>query len=537
MANLLKMAMIESILSFHRLGWSNRRIARELGIDRGAVSRHLQQIEARAKAAKAPPGSETPANDPKAAKAPLGSDLVEAASKAAKAPPGSDADAEPTLAAASRSLCQSWHAVILAKLQAGLTAQRIYQDLVAEYGFAGKYHSVRRYVRRLTAAQPLPFRRLECAPGEEAQVDFGSGIPITTPQGRRRTHVFRILLSHSRKGYSEAVYRQTTDTFLTCLENAFAYFGGVPRMLVLDNLKAAVVKADWFDPELNPKLRAFADHYGIAILPTKPRTPRHKGKIESGVGYVKKNALKGQVFTSLDEENRHLRHWEETVADTRVHGTTRQQVGKVFAEVERAALRPLPGERFPVFQEGQRWVNRDGHIEVARAYYSAPPEYLCRRVWVRWDERLVRIFNERLEQIALHVRAQPGRFRTDARHLASEKISAVEHGAAWMLARTRRIGPHAAAWSQAVLAERGIEGVRVLQGLLSLAKKHAARELDKACEIAVSYASYRLRTIRGLLGRQAPKQACFEFLQTHPLIRSLDDYAQLVHVSFQRESP
>jgi transposase len=505
MANLLKMAMIDTILSFHRLGWSNRRIARELGIDRDAISRHIRQVEARAKAAKAP----------------LGSEMV----------------AEPVSALRSRSLCEPWQSVILAKLEAGLTAQRIYQDLVTEHGFVGKYHSVRRFVRRLGTAQVLPFRRMECAPGEEAQVDFGSGIPISTAQGRRRTHVFRIILSHSRNGYSEAVHRQTTDTFLTCLENAFAYFGGVPRTLVLDNLKAAVVTPDWFDPELNPKLRAFADHYGVALLPTRPRTPRHKGKIESGVGYVKKNALKGHVFTSLEEENRHLRHWEETVADTRVHGTTRKQVGKVFAEVERAALLPLPAERFPSFQEGQRSVNRDGHIEVAYAYYSVPPEYLGRRVWVRWDERLVRIFNERLEQIALHVRIEPGRFRTAAQHLASQKISALERGAAWLLTRTRQIGVHAAAWAQAVIEARGVEGVRVLQGLLSLTHKHAARDLDKACEIAASYASYRLRTIRTLLGRQEPKQERFEFLQTHPLIRSLEDYAQLAHASFQRENP
>jgi transposase len=535
MANLLKMAMIDTVLSFHRLGWSNRRIARELGIDRDAVSRHIHQALAQAKAATAPAGSDEAAAQAKTATAPPGSEPSTNDAKAATAPPGSETMAESALARRSRSLCEAWHAVILAKLEAGLTAQRIYQDLVSEHGFVGKYHSVRRYVRRLGAAQALPFRRMECAAGEEAQVDFGTGIPITTAQGRRRTHVFRLILSHSRKGYSEAVYRQTTDTFLTCLENAFAYFGGVPQTLVLDNLKAAVETPDWFDPHLNPKLRAFADHYGLAILPTKPRTPRHKGKIESGVGYVKKNALKGHVFSSLEEENRHLRHWEETVADTRVHGTTRQQVGKVFVEVERGALKPLPLERFPFFHEGQRCVNRDGHIEVGHAYYSAPPEYLGRRVWVRWDSRLVRLFNDRLEQIAFHLRVEPGRFSTDTQHIASQKISAVERGAAWMLDKARRIGAHAAAWGQAVIATRGVEGVRVLQGLLSLAKKHAAVDLDKACEIAASYNAYHLRTIRALLKRQAPKQESFEFMQTHPLIRSLDEYAKLVHASFQGE--
>ena len=111
------------------------------------------------------------------------------------------------------------------------------------------------------AAEPtrkLPFRRLECGPGDEAQVDFGTGAPVVGPDGKRRkTHVFRIVLSHSHKGYSEAVYHQTTDDFLRCLESAFRHFGGAPRSLVLDNLRA-VKKADWFEPGLNPKVRSLA---------------------------------------------------------------------------------------------------------------------------------------------------------------------------------------------------------------------------------------------------------------------------------------
>src|SRR5262249_58601900 len=121
--------------------------------------------------------------------------------------------------------------------------------------------------------------------------------PIVGPDGkRRRTHVFRIVLSHSRKGYSEAVYRQTTDALICCLENAFQHFGGLPKTVVIDNLKAGVETPDWYDPELNPKLRSFADYYGLAILPTRPRMARHKGKIESGIGYMKGKRLKGIVF-------------------------------------------------------------------------------------------------------------------------------------------------------------------------------------------------------------------------------------------------
>src|SRR5271168_3074072 len=114
---------------------------------------------------------------------------------------------------------------------------------------------------------------MEVEPGAEAQVDFGQGAWVIVDGKRKRPHLFRVVLSHSRKGYSEVVWRQTTESFIRCLENSFRHFGGVPRTLVIDNLRAAVTRADWFDPELCPKVRSFAEHYGIAILPTKPYTP------------------------------------------------------------------------------------------------------------------------------------------------------------------------------------------------------------------------------------------------------------------------
>jgi transposase len=535
MANQLKMATIDSIQTLHQRGWSIRRIARALGIHRDTVARHLRQANQAGAPTGSPPGPEVRASAEadagKIGQAPTGS----GGGAALEAHAGSGAAAS-TRVSRQPSLCQPLEAVIVAKWEQGLTAQRIYQDLVAEHGFTGKYPSVRRFVRRLGADQAQAFRRMECAPGEEAQVDFGTGAPILLPDGkRRRTHVFRIVLSHSRKGYSEAVYRQTTDTFLLCLENAFAYFGGVTRTVVLDNLKAAVLQPDWYDPELNPKLRAFAEHYGLAILPTRPATPRHKGKIESGIGYVKGNALRGHVFASLGEQNRHLLAWETTVADTRIHGTTRQQVGKLFAEVERAALLPLPVGRFPCFQEAARVVHRDGHVEVARAYYSVPPEYLGRNVWARWDGRLVRVFNERLEQIAVHVQHEPGRFSTHTEHIAAEKVSGVERGAAWLLGRVRRLGVHSTHWAEEVLACRGVEGVRVLQGLLSLAGRHPADAIERACEVATSYGSYRLRTVRTLIDRHGATQEQFAFIHEHPLIRPLTEYTQFVHTVFQKE--
>jgi hypothetical protein len=258
--------------------------------------------------------------------------------------------------------------------------------------------------------------------------------------------------------------------------------------------------------------------------------------VEAGVKYVQSNGLKGRKFASLDEQQRHLAHWEQTVADTRIHGTTKKQVLKVFEEVERPALLPLPRERFANFHEAKRKVNRDGHVEVAKAYYSAPPEYLGREVWARWDGRLVRIFNHRWEQIAVHVRHEPGRFSTHGQHLAKEKISGLERGASYLLSKVSAAGSQTQQWAEAMLTARGIEGTRVLQGLLALTKKHPSETLEKACEIAISHGCFRLRTIRQLLQRKTAKQEPLPFLDEHPLIRPLNDYAQIVARAIHRQA-
>jgi transposase len=542
MSNRLNMAEHQAILGLARLNWSYRRIAAELGVDRETVSRHVRT------AVTEPPGAGPP--DSNAAIVIAGSEVDSMASvvganatiaitgSAEGEAPAAEANATIVIAGfpGRQSRCEPWRAIIIQGLERGLTARRIWQDLRADHGFEGDYQSVQRFARRLNHGSPLPFRRMECGPGEEAQVDFGKGAPVITSAGKRtRPHLFRIVLSCSRKAYSEVVPRQTTEQFIRCIENAFCHFGGVAKTLVIDNLKAAVTQADWYDPELNPKIQEFCRHYGTVVLPTRVRTPRHKGKIERGVGYAQSNALRGRTFTSVAEQNRFLAEWESTVADTRIHGTTRKQVGKVFAEVEKPALLPLPPGRFPCFQEAQRIVNRDGHVEVAKAYYSAPPEFLGRTVWARWDGHVVRLFDQQLRQIAIHAQHEPGRFTTDAKHIAPEKRGGIERGAAWWLNKASFIGAHAGSWAQSILRERGIHGVRIVMGLVSLTNRHPARTIEQACQVAQSHGAHRLRDIRNLLKRSAsPTQEQFEFAAEHPLIRSLSDYSKLVHDAFEK---
>lgn len=518
MANQLAMDKSQAINNLRAAGYSERKIARCLGVSRNAVRRHLalpEPNDTKAPTAQAPTGPQE-SNDTRAPTGPLGGQL-------------------PDPAANSVSRCEPFRQVILDKLEQGLSAKRIFQDLVSEHGFTDKYWSVCRFVRRLGQSSELPFRRIEVEPGAELQVDFGSGARIIGEDGKfRKTHVFRAVLSHSRKGYTEAVFKLTTENFIRVLENAFWRLGGVVKVVVFDNAKCAVNQADWYDPELNPKLVEFCKHYRCALIPTRPRTPRHKGKVERGVDYVQENALRGRSFASLAEQNSHLDHWEKTVADTRIHGTTSKQVGKVFENVERDCLQSLPAERFPFYHEARRKVSRDGHIAVNRAFYSVPPEYLGCDVWVRYDSRLVRILDSRMQFLATHCRQEPGRFSTLDAHLAAEKISVVERGVEYLLRKVRFLGPQASRWAEQVIEQRGVEAARVLQGLLSLSKKHSSESINAACDTAWRSGALNYRVIKRLLSdRAAASQSTMEFMEAHPIIRPVREYGEFIHQSLQ----
>ena len=525
MANVLKVHEQNTINQLAAQGWSRRRIARELGVDRKTVRRHL-------KAAAKSPTISTPGSGEVESKSPTISTPGESGSFPMPAT-GSDLVSAALEAEAGRpSHCEAHRAGIEAKLDTGLSAQRIYQDLVVEVGFSGSYQSVKRFVRGLRRQQPDRVWRIEVQPGEELQIDFGAGAPVIDAEGRRRRPwILRPILSFSRKAYSEAVFHQTTENLIRCLENTFRAFGGVTKTINLDNLRAAVQNPDWCDPELNPKLLSFCRHYGCALLPCRPYTPEHKGKTENGIRYLKGNALHGRTFTSLREENQFLRHWEKTVADVRIHGTTRQQVAARFAQ-EQKGLLPLPPDLFPCFQEGQRTVHRDSYVEVDKAYYTVPPEYIGQQVWVRWDGREVRIFNSRWEQIKLHAHLPPGQF--DKVLGLGGGQGPLERQLDYWLKRAEELGQPVGLWSRGMLERKGPIGLRSIMGLVGLAEQHSFKTLNDACASALSRGAWRLRDVKALLEqRQREIQTHLAFAQSHPLIRNLAQYGLFIQTKIQ----
>jgi transposase len=516
--NYLKTSKLHQVIALLELGWTYRRIEAETGVRRETISRYDRAR--RAKAAKVFPGSGEhigeqdsgfAGSDPaKAAKVTAGSD-----SKAAKVFPGSSLP--------PRSSAARYRDTILTKLESGLSVQRIWQDLVEEYGFGYSYEAVKRFVRK------LPRRRraagvLHSAPGEEGQVDFFQGAPtLDEASGQwKRPWVFRLTLAHSRHGYEEAVWDQSVETFLRLHENAFADLGGVPRVVRHDNLKAAVVRACLYDPDINEVYAAFSRHWGFTPLPTRPRNPQENGKQERSGGYVKDNALKGRRFNSLAEHNEHLRRWNRTVARLRIHGTTRRQVIAHFLEAEKPALQPLAPEPFGFFRSGDRTIHPDGHVEVDGAFYPAPLHLLGQKVRVRWDRNLVRLYHGET-QVAVYKRLRPGQFAPRSGEPAGETSSQVAFTAK-LLARCEQVGLPLRQWAEAALEERGVRALRLIQGVLSLTRLHPREQVLAAARTATTHRLFRYKDLHRLAQQSAARPVSQPLLAEHPSIRPITDY-------------
>lgn len=517
LANYLKMPKRQQVVALLALKWSFRRIERETGVRRETISAYSRQGDSNP--AKTFPGSS-------AIEGPESGALEEAdGSNPAKAFPGSGpnpaktfpgSDGRPRFAAAAH------HDTITEKLDLGLTVQRIFQDLVEDFSYGHSYESVKRYARTL-APQRRACGVMHSLPGEEAQVDFFQGPPTfdrSTGQWRR-PWVFRMTLCHSRHGYEEAVWDQKLETFLALHERAFRDFGGLPSIVRHDNMKAAVVRACFYDPDINPVWAAFAKHWGFTGLPTLPRNPKENGKQERSGGYVKSNALKGRRFDSLQELNAFLVHWNRTWARVRIHGTTRRQVFAHFEETDKKALQPLASAPFAFFERGTRTVHPDGHVEVDGAFYPAPPQP-GQEVEVRYDRYLVRIFVGE-EPVAVHARVQPGQY-APVPGGSRQPNSSQRAFLANLLARCERVGAPLKEWAEAAHEERGVRALRLIQGVLSLVRKHPRETVLAAAKTALTHRVFRYKDLRRLAETAATQPKQRSLLDVHESIRPMADY-------------
>ncbi len=477
-----KVTDVREVLRRLRLGEPERRIARDLDLSRNTVAYYRRWARGHGL---------------------LTGELPDAAQLAAllQAPEEARPPQEQSAVAPFREQVLAWR-------QQGVEGQAIYQLLVEQHGFMGSYSAVKRFLRRV---DPPPVRatvRMEVAPGEEAQVDFGfAGLLFDPDLGRlRRAWAFVMILSCSRHEYVEFVFDQEVATWCRCHRAAFEFFGGVPRRLVPDNLKAAIVRAALYDPEVQRVYRELAEHYGFLIAPCRPRTPEHKGKVEQGgVHYVKRNCLAGRAFRDVHDANGHALRWCLETAGRRLHGTIKQQPLVVFEQVERAALLPLPLTPWEPVTWKQAKLHPDCHVVFQGAYYSAPHRLLGQRLWVRATTTQVQLFHEHA-LVATHLVARPGQRRTLHAHLPPDKVHFLLQTPGWCQQKAAEIGPTCAMFVAALLGDRPLDRLRGAQGVLRLGQRYGAPRLEAACARAVAVGEYRYATVKTILAAGLDRQ-------------------------------
>ena len=283
------------------------------------------------------------------------------------------------------------------------TAVQIFHR-IKESGFDGRYSIVKAYVRKVRPPRTKAFLKLAFAPGECAQVDWGSYGAVSVGSTRRRLSFFVMVLCYSRMMYVEFTVSQTMEHFLTCHQNAFEFFGTVPKKIMVDNLKSAVLKRIIGQaPVFNPRYLDFAKHYGFTIAACNVGKGNEKGRVENGVGYVKKNFLSGLDIPDFTAINPGARHWLNTIANVRIHGETRKQPIALF-EKERPCLNPLPPNPYDTATVSQVRASSQFRITIDTNRYSVPAEYAGTRLTLKiYPDRLC--IYDKAKLIARHVRS------------------------------------------------------------------------------------------------------------------------------------
>ncbi len=386
----------------------------------------------------------------------------------------------------------------------GMEVTVLYQRLSADYGFTGQYGAVYRYVRKIEQAIPEVTIRVETAPGEEAQADFGYAGLMYDPvqQKLRKAWEFVMTLAWSRHQFVAFVFDQRVETWLDCHRRAFESFGGVPQRIKLDNLKAAIIKASVDDPQVQRAYRECAEHYGFVISPCRVATPQHKGKVESGVHYVQRNFLAGRDYRNpvlnINHANRDVCVWVREVAGQRIHGTTRQKPLERFEQVERAALKPLPEQPYEPALWTQLKLHRDGYVVFEHAYYSAPYRYVGQQLSVRVGAKTVQIYAD-YTLIATHSRAnEPGQRITNPLHLPPDKAKGLQP-ATTCRERAVAIGPYTTQAIDLLLADTVMDRHSSAHRLVALADKHSKAILESACREAFECGDPSPQTIRNMI--------------------------------------
>ena len=521
--NVLKPHLQTTILTLLEAGTSQRQIERVTGIDRKTIRTYAKRMEER-KVKSNSSGVATGISEPIPDQIP---------------PPRPPAPAKLTT-----STCEPHRAFIEAQLRAKRNYTAIYQDLVDRHGFTGAYNSVKRFAGGLCKHEPEQFDRLEFAPGEEAQVDYGEGA-LTRVAGTERVRTPRLCVMtvrYSRRSFRRVVWKSSQETWARLHEDAWRYFGGACRYVVLDNLKEGVIKPDLYEPQINAVYAATLKHYGVVGDPARVRDPNRKGTVEHAIGHTQATALKGRRFESIEAQNQHLEHWETKWAAQRIHGSERRQVEAMFQE-EKPHLLPLPLLGMQYFIEKQYSVNDDSCVRVDHSSYAARPAAIGSAVLVRLFARRLEIRDLRTQALLrTHDRAErPGMVVLPM----DERVFNPSRETQRILSQATAIGVATHKLCETLFEREGRVGQRKMWGIVGLVRRYPRRLINSACVQAMSEGVYSYGHVKTLTERlmeealtllDAPAPSEGALTQSHPLIRAGDDYADLFTLGAQQSA-
>lgn len=380
---------------------------------------------------------------------------------------------------------------------------RMFEILTQTHGIKSTYVNLCKYIQAHFPKQKEAFGVQKTEPGEVAEIDFGYLGMLPGYSGQLlKTFGLVVVLPFSKQGYYTITYDQKLETLIKELENAFSYFGGVPKRLKVDNMKTAILKNQHYDLEFNQDFLEFAYHHQTVIVPCSPYSPEQKGTVESGVKYLQNNFIAGRKFVNEVDLKRQLKEWMDNYANKRVHGTTRKVPDVVFESLEKEKLQSLPNEEFAFFNRCVRTVSNNCHIHFENNYYSVPANLVGKEVTIRFNSHLLRIICEG-EQVVLHQKAKGiGNYVTLRHHLPDYKVYSETEYQKRLEEQMADIGEEAHEYFRFLLVTKEGYWFRSVRAILGMAQAFGNEAVNLTLKRARYYKVTDLTTIKNILTKK-----------------------------------
>jgi len=389
--------------------------------------------------------------------------------------------------------------------------------IIQKSGVDISYSSIRRYINANFLKQKTHCIPIFTQAGEEAQVDYGYVGLMLDPVSRKmkKAQAFVMTLSYSRYRYVEFVFRQDAMTWVQCHINAFNFLGGVPKAVLLDNLKAGVVKADIYDPTINKNYSELERFYNFIADPAKVRTPEHKGKVERSVLIVKQQLIAGREYKDIIEANTQARDWCRHDIAHQVTRTTGETPATMFERDEKSCLLELPFTVFDIAEWSCAKVQKDHHVVFKNNFYSLPTEYIGTEVWVKGGLRTIEIYQKH-QLIKSHVRLEgKGKWQSDLNDYPESALRFLRQTPEKCLFEAAVIGDATLKIITLTLDHKSKQRLRKAQAILRLAITFSAERLEKACLRSCTYNNYLYESIKNILEKNLEDKILEESLPIH----------------------